>query len=258
MIDRTRWMLRSLGRRWRDRLEAWRRDRAAWRRFWTSYHAYRGLAPAGWQPEMRHLYPCVGDDTDQTAIEPTYYYQDAWAFEKIVAADPDRHVDVGSHHKFVALLSKVVPVTMVDIRPLSLPLASLKFREGSALALPFESGSLPSVSSLCVIEHIGLGRYGDPLDPEGSEKAIEELKRVLAPGGRLYLSIPLGDRNVVAFNAGRMFSRDYLMELVQPLAVAEQKYIVGTSFQDEYQPRNRFGTTGLFKLVKPDNGTEGR
>jgi hypothetical protein len=53
-------------------------------------------------------------------------------------------------------------------------LENLFFKEGSILALPFESGSIKSLSSLCVVEHIGLGRYGDEIDPFGSESAIKE------------------------------------------------------------------------------------
>ena len=68
---------------------------------------------------------------------------------------------------------------MVDICPWSLPLDTVEFRKGSILNLPFEDATVPSVSSLCVVEHIGLGRYGDPLDPYGSEKAIQELKRIV-------------------------------------------------------------------------------
>ena len=100
--------------------------------------------------------PFVGEDEKITEIEPTYFYQDAWAFEKIVNARPESHVDVGSHHKFVALLSKVVPVTMINIRPLQLPLDSLNFQEGSILEMPSADGSLKSLSSLCVIEHISI------------------------------------------------------------------------------------------------------
>jgi SAM-dependent methyltransferase len=62
-----------------------------------------------------------------------------------------------------------------------------------------------SVSSLHVIEHIGLGRYGDALNPEGSRLAAGELARVLRPGGRLFLSVPVG-RQRVCFNAHRVFA----------------------------------------------------
>ena len=199
---------------------------------------------------MPDLYPCIADATAETEIEPVYFYQDAWAFEKIVQLHPSFHIDVGSHHKFVALLSKVMPVTMVDIRPLSLPLNTLKFQQGSILDLPFKDGELPSLSSICVVEHIGLGRYGDPLDPLGSEKALSELKRVVAPGGHLFLSVPVGEKNIISFNAGRIFSRDYLFRLFEPFELVDQHYIVGKSFQDTYAPQPGFGTTGLFELRK--------
>ena len=253
MIQEAFWMLRrpirySLSPR--RLLSSWRRDIAAWQRFWDSYQRYKQLAPVNGQPLLEHLYPCLGEDTAETLIEPTYFYQDAWAFEKIVKQRPAQHIDVGSHHKFVALLSKVVPVTMVDIRPLSLPLDTLNFKAGSILELPFEDGSVESLSSLCVVEHIGLGRYGDPLDSKGTEKAIAELCRVLAPGGHLYLSVPVGDQSIVAFNAGRIFSLDHLFELFKPLVVVDRSFIVGNSLQKDYQHSGGFGTTGLFELVK--------
>jgi hypothetical protein len=55
-----------------------------------------------------------------------------------------------------------------------------------------------------VLEHVGLGRYGDPLDPDGSIKASHELIRVLAPRGQLLLGVPIG-RERVAYNAHRIF-----------------------------------------------------
>ncbi len=210
-----------------------RLDLAAWKRFWRSYRQYkRLLLKAGLKLPLVFL-PCLGDDTAQTPIEPIYFYQDSWAFEKIVQARPNQHVDVGSQNKFVALLSKVVPVTMVDIRPLSLPLDSLRFQAGSILEMPFADGSLESVSSLCVIEHIGLGRYGDPLDTAGTEKALAELKRVMAPGGNLYLSVPLDDVNRTYFNAQRAFTEEYLLSLFEPFCVLERRYIYGSEFSEK-------------------------
>src|SRR2546430_12288402 len=48
---------------------------------------------------------------------------------------------------------------------------------------PFGDLELSSVSCLHVAEHIGLGRYGDAIDPLGTRKAIGELARVLAVDG---------------------------------------------------------------------------
>jgi SAM-dependent methyltransferase len=211
-------------------LLAWQNNLVAWQRFWHSYESYKQLATIDEQPELKNIYPCLGDDTAETVIEPTYFYQDTWAFEKIVNQRPSQHIDVGSHHTFVALLSKVLPVTMVDIRPLSLPLESLKFEQGSILDLPFADASIESLSSLCVVEHIGLGRYGDPLDPQGTEKAIAELKRVIKPNGNLYISLPVDDENRTFFNAHRAFREEYIQEIVQPLKIIEKRYIHGNKF----------------------------
>jgi SAM-dependent methyltransferase len=222
-----------------------------WDRFWRDYNRYRRLESDEHRRAVHLIVPHVEDATETTEIEPIYFYQDAWAFEQIVNRRPARHIDVGSHHKYVALLSKVVPTTMVDLRPLSVPLDSLEFVEGSILDLPFADQSLESISSLCVVEHIGLGRYGDKLDPDGSEKAIAELVRVVAPGGRLYFSVPVGREHVVAFNEARSFPRDYLLEQLAPLELVEERYIAGDVFQEAYADGPPFSVTGLFELRRP-------
>lgn len=202
-----------------------------WYQFWHEYYKFNQLMRQDNRFQIE-INPRVGENTPYTTIEPIYFYQDAWAFEKIVAQAPKYHIDIGSHHKFVALLSKVVPVTMVDIRPFNLQLDSLKFQKGSLLELPYVNNSLSSVSSLCVLEHIGLGRYGNPLDLYGSEKAVKELVRVVKPEGFLYISVPIGERNIVKFNAHRVFSEEYLLELLAKFVVVEKKYIYDNEFLD--------------------------
>jgi len=233
LIREMYWMIRYAHRElnWKRKLQGWGAQIRAWQRFWNSYRAYVELAgPAERQSLWNFLYPCLGDDVSDTPIEPVYFYQDSWAFDRIVRERPAFHVDIGSHHKFVALLSKVVPLTMVDIRPLSLPMDTITFRKGSILALPYEDGSVPSVSSLCVVEHIGLGRYGDPLDPKGSEKAVAELKRIVQPGGDLYLSVPLCDVPRTYFNAHRAFAESCILEWFKPFVVTDAQYIYRGKF----------------------------
>lgn len=224
-----------------------RRLRARWR-FWGEYRKYCELAAGGEVPETRYFNPWLEDATATTPVDASYYFQDAWGFEKIVQARPASHVDVGSHHKFVSLLSKVVDTTMVDLRPLPVTLDSLKFKAGTILSLPFPDASLPSVSSLCVVEHIGLGRYGDPLDPEGTVKAVAELKRIVQPGGDLYLSVPVDDVNRIYFNAHRAFCEPYLERLFAPFEIVERRYIFGNDFTDQLRPG--FGT-GCYHLRGP-------
>ena len=102
----------------------------------------------------------------------------------------------------------------MDIRPLEVDIEGLTPIAGSVLDLPFADGSLESVSCLHVAEHIGLGRYGDPLDPLGTRKAAAELQRVLAPGGQLLFSLPVG-RPRVDFNAHRVHDPVEVASLVR-------------------------------------------
>jgi hypothetical protein len=99
-----------------------------------------------------------------------------------------------------------------------------------------------------VIEHIGLGRYGDPLDCRGTEKAAAELKRIVEPGGLLYISVPLDDENRTYFNAHRAFTENSLLNLFQPFEVLERRYIFGKEFGSRLQ--SGFGT-GCYLLRAP-------
>lgn len=195
------------------------------------------------------LYPCLDDKTRMTPLEPTYFFQDTWAAKKVFQKKPCHHVDIGSSAMTMGIISQFVPTTMVDIRPLPLTIEGLQFQKGSILALPFKEDSIESISSLCVVEHIGLGRYGDPIDAFGSEKAAKELQRVLKKGGDLYFSVPVDSECRVYFNAHRAFTRQYVMDLFSKLSLVEEKYHYGTQLYDQYDRAKGFGT-GLFHFTK--------
>jgi len=171
---------------------------------------------------LTELYPALKDRFAPAGhLDAHYFRQDLWVAGRIMAAQPSVHVDVGSRFDgFVAQLSLVVPVEMVDLRPLDHGLSQVRFQQGSICSLPYPDRSVASISSLHVVEHIGLGRYGDPLDPEGSRKALRELQRVLAPGGVLYLSVPIG-RQRVCFNAHRVFAPEFVIEHLNELTLSD-------------------------------------
>jgi SAM-dependent methyltransferase len=194
-------------------------------------------------------YPCLLDNVMFTPLDPTYFFQDSWAAKHIFSLAPDHLYDVGSSAKTIGILSQFTPITMVDIRPLTLTLPNLFFIEGSILELPFEDSSIGFLSSLCVIEHIGLGRYGDPIDPFGSEKAIAEIKRVLKIGGVFLFSVPVDSENKVYFNAHRAFTREYVLELFDDFQLLDEKYHYGQKMYDSYSKDNGFGT-GMYMLKK--------
>ncbi|UCG11659.1 MAG: DUF268 domain-containing protein [Deltaproteobacteria bacterium] len=183
--------------------------------YFPDWRKYAGMDGA---EEIRLLetWPQLHDRTGTSGIDHQYFYVNGWAARRILSDQPDRHVDVASQAMFANLLAAVLPVIFVDYRPLKVELPRLVCLGGSILALPFASGSIDSLSCLHVAEHIGLGRYGDPLDPQGTRKATLELFRVLAPGGNLYFAVPVG-RPRLCFNSQRIHSvgtiRDYFSKL---------------------------------------------
>jgi hypothetical protein len=70
------------------------------------------------------------------------------------------------------------------------------------------------------MEHVGLGRYGDPVDPGACFLGMSELQRVLAPGGRLYFSVPVG-RERVEFDAHRVFNPRTILDSFPELRLVE-------------------------------------
>lgn len=229
----------------------WLRGLARLIPFWKEYRRFRQLNRGGpFALRGAEILPCLTDRTATTPVEPTYFLQDTWFARKIAERRPASHVDIASSVKSMAMVSQFVPVTLVDIRPVEIELERFTFLKGSVLALPFPDRSIASLSSLCVIEHIGLGRYGDPFDARGSEKAAAELGRVLAPGGDLYVSVPVDVECRIYFNAHRAFTRDYLLALFPGLGLVEERYIYGRMLFPAYEPRRGFGT-GLYHLRRP-------
>jgi ubiquinone/menaquinone biosynthesis C-methylase UbiE len=125
----------------------------------------------------------------------------------------------------------------------------LSFIKGTITALPFKDGEVTSLSSICVIEHIGLGRYGDPLDQFGTEKSASELSRVLSPEGSLYISVPVDSESKTYFNAHRAFTRDHILSLFKDLKLVEETYIYGHGTTHIYERDRGFGT-GLYHFKK--------
>lgn len=198
---------------------------------------------------LKDFYPCITDKTEKTPLDPIYFFQDAWCASLVFKNRPGRHYDVGSNAHMLGILSQFVPVTMIDIRPLPVKLEELNFVEGNILAMPFADSSIESLSSICVIEHIGLGRYGDKIDAFGSEKAAHELTRVLTKGGNLYITVPVDAENGVYFNAHRAFTREKVLSMFFGLTLVSEQYLYGKDLQDAYGMNKGFGT-GMFYFIK--------
>lgn len=175
-------------------------------------------------------YPCLNDKTSNTDFDRHYIYHPAWAARVLAKTRPEVHIDISSSLHFCTLVSAFIPVKFYDYRPANLQLSNLTSEAADLHALPFEDESIASLSCMHVVEHIGLGRYGDPLDPQGDLKAISELKRVLARGGSLLFVVPTGKPKLM-FNAHRIYSYELVMNSFAELAL-EEFALVPDSAQD--------------------------
>ena len=155
------------------------------------------------------LYPCLYDKTPNTGFDAHYIYHPAWATRIIKKIDPGKHIDISSTLHFCSTISAFFKTEFYDYRPAILSLSNLQSKKGDLNNLPFKSNSVECISCMHTIEHIGLGRYGDKLDPDGDLKAINELQRVIKVGGHLLLVIPVGKPRI-QFNAHRIYSYEMI------------------------------------------------
>lgn len=181
-----------------------------------NYSKLEGAEPI----KLINTYPCLDDKTRTINFDPHYFYQNVWAFKKIYESKYNYHIDIGSDIKFISLLSVIKKVIFLDIRPLMTKLENFKSTKGNILSLPYKDNSISSLSCLSVAEHIGLGRYGDSLDPLGTKKAAKELSRILAPAGNLYFSVPIGKPRL-CFNAHRVHSTNQIFDYFSDLKLVE-------------------------------------
>ena len=224
-------------------------------RFIRELRAYRRAETGEFPLDRGALKPILVDYDAQAGVTGHYFHQDLWAARSIIARRPPRHYDIGSRiDGFVAHLLAVMPVTVIDIRPLDVEVQGLSFQQGSVVNLEgLADASIDSLSTLHAIEHVGLGRYNDPIDPDGWRTAIAELVRVLRPGGRLYFSVPIG-RQRVLFNANRVFKVSTIIDafarlrLVSFAAVDDAGRFVPAASLTAFDDANE--ACGLFEFTK--------
>ncbi len=161
-----------------------------------------------------------------TPFDRHYVYHVAWAL-RVLKATPDlkEHIDIASSLHFAAAASVLVPTRFYDYRPADLQLSGLSSGRADLKQLPFPTGSVVSLSCMHVVEHVGLGRYGDPFDPLGDVNAVEELKRVVAPGGQLLFVVPVAWQARIEFNAHRVYTHALVLSMFEGFELVEYALI---------------------------------
>ncbi len=167
-----------------------------------------------------YQYPIFHDKFGKAGSINSYFWQDLWGARKIFEDNPKMHYDIGSRiDGFIShLLSFRDNVTLIDIRPLDRNVEGLHFIQSDATNLEnISDNSIESLSALCSLEHFGMGRYGDPIDPEACFKCFRAIAQKMKNGGHLYISVPVG-REHIEFNAHRVF---YASTIVKEFAEFE-------------------------------------
>ncbi len=207
----------------------------------------------------KDIFPNLSDNTDNTLFDTHYVYHPAWAARIVKKINPEFHVDISSTLHFCSILSTFIPVKFYDYRPAKLNLSDLESGSADLTKLYFPDNSITSLSCMHTIEHIGLGRYGDPIDYDGDLKAAAELSRVVAAGGNLLIVVPVG-KSKIMFNAHRIYSYRQVIDMFKSLELKEFSLITdnaqteGMTFNatEELSDKQNYGC-GCFWFVKPKN-----
>ena len=178
---------------------------------------------------LKNVYPCLWDRFDNSGVaKGHYFHQDLLVAQWIYEKQPKKHVDVGSRiDGFVAHVASFMPIEVFDIRPLTSRSHNITFTQMDITKLPKKYiNYTTSLSCLHALEHIGLGRYGDTLDPSGYIKGFKNLVKMLKKNGVLYFSVPIGYQRI-EFDAHRVFAIKTLIDMFKEynLTVEQFAYI---------------------------------
>ncbi len=253
-------VLARMKRRWvrsRHKLEIWVRFFRELRTLKKQLGPDNKVFPFG------KLYPCLDDRSSESGMgRGAYFHQDLLAARRIHSNRPAVHLDVGSRiDGFVAHVASFRPIQVIDVRPLSSNIANVTFVQMDMMGEIAGDwvGCCDSLSCLHVLEHFGLGRYGDAVQWNGHLIGLENLRKLLKQRGKLYLSVPIGPQRI-EFNAHRVFCLEYLLELFHGKFAIDCFSFVddagdlheGVDLTDEGVTTN-FGCTcgcGIFELTK--------
>ena len=173
--------------------------------------------------QERYEWPIIGDKFNNAGTAGNYFWQDLWAAKLINKSGIKNHFDIGSRiDGFIAhLLAMDIDVTLIDIREFPTEIEHLHTLVDDATNLAqVENESIESMSALCSLEHFGLGRYGDPIDPEACFKCFKKIQDKICKGGNLYISVPVGKERL-EFNAHRVFYAETIVKQLDKMKLKE-------------------------------------
>ena len=133
-----------------------------------------------------------------------YFWQDLVVAQWVLTQKKNLVADIGSRlDGYVSHVASSQKVFVIDIRPIKKAIPNVEFIKDDILNYKSKK-RFEIVTSLHTLEHIGLGRYGDPIDPIGHIKSFSALAKMTLPKGQLVVSFPIDSQTRVEFNGQRM------------------------------------------------------
>jgi len=142
-------------------------------------------------PEPAPSTPTLG--TNERSVEVP------WALQRIGGAR--RVLDVGcSTSDYLAELAQEEQPASRQVYGLDpdapQPIRNVGIVRGTVVSPPFPTASFDLILCISTVEHVGLPIYGQHEFPHGDILAMRHVRRLLAPGGRLLLTVPFGRAQV--------------------------------------------------------------
>lgn len=229
-------------------------------KFFYDFYKYKKIDKYNWPLEF---FPSLLDyESEASSNIGEYFFQDIFVAKKILDQNSEKHVDVGSRiDGFVGHLACFREVEVFDIRKLNLKIKNIKFRKYDITEKQNTfTNYTDSVSCLHTLEHIGLGRYGDKIDPDGWKLGLKNLSIFLKDTGLLWLSVPSGKQSI-KFNSHRIFDPNIIVSEAKKFSLNLEEFyyyypvdaeiIKSNEIEDDFAKiSNREYCLGIYKFRK--------
>ena len=145
-----------------------------------------------------------------------------WVFAAVPPTPPQRVLDVGGSESTVALSLAVLGhrVDVVDPRGYALAHPNLTVHECRLDELE-GAGEYDTAIALSAIEHFGLGHYEPSAAGADDVRAVQHLKTLVRPGGRLVLTVPVSS-SAATNGFERTYDADRLDALLEGWTIQDQ------------------------------------
>lgn len=136
-------------------------------------------------------------------------------------------LDVGCNESLLTLhmASLGHKVTALDLNGYGFSHPNIEVLKGDICTIDLPAQKYDYIIFLSVLEHVGLGAYGEEGFGGGDRKALERAKRFLKPDGKIIITTPFGKGTITPTQ--RVYSTETIAGLFSGFNVELEKYFKG-------------------------------